>query len=71
MDSLLSGPRSLIRIRSEYSCVRVPVCVCVCVCALRIVSRDKVFHFTKSLIIIIRTMPYAAKRFSLGSARMI
>ena len=40
-----------------YVCVYVHlcvcVCVCVCVCALRIVSIDKILHFTNTLIIII------------------
>ena len=33
-------------------CVRACVCACVCVCALRTVSMDKIFYFTKTLIII-------------------
>ena len=40
---------------SVYVCVYVCVCVCVCVCGckLRIVSRNKIFGFKNTLIIII------------------
>ena len=36
------------------ACVRAGMCVCVCVhvYALRIVSRDKILHFTNTFIII-------------------
>ena len=44
------------------ACVHVPVRACVhtCACALRILSMDRIFHFTNTFIIIITCQPCAS-----------
>ena len=45
-----------------WVCVRARACACVhtCACALRILSTDRIFHFTNTFIIIITCQPCAS-----------